>query len=565
VVEVKRVESLWVPDSLNKVWMITFEMRGIASSGGLGSAVYYLSTGLTKRGMSVTVIMPSHGRHLDGAYRSRLKLRELPLSTSGKRRGVDNQVYPYRLGFERGELDGVEVVLVKGLDEPTGRVMDSWGVYDWAMEKSALLTRGVEALVGTLTLDGVPSLIHAHDWHSVLPGVKAKLALEERRVVVPLVYTVHLLNRVGAPWHYASSDWTGLEDCSHYIWMVSKHVLRKPSEIWDLSEGRIEKFGVYEADLVTSVSKNYLVSEVIPYVGGMAENKSCVIYNGTDWDLGQVLELAKRVTGSEDRKEVRRKLLASLNTMRLVPENYNVGNMLWNHRKSLGIRDDWTYEPLGDGQLILFTGRLVYQKGVDVLVRSFRGVVDREPETRLLMLGIPTDDYALLQDLIDRVSEVRDNVRIIASSSMDPNMYKLLHYSASVMAMPSRWEPFGIGAIEAMSVGTPVVASATGGLSEIVEDLRYSQEGTGFLVEPGNIDSLRSSLLDSVILSKASEGRGGVEGTSFRAVPETWAKARENAVRRVDRMFRWSSVTQQALECYGKALLMAKYRASAYM
>nr|WP_306305643.1 glycogen/starch synthase [Metallosphaera hakonensis] len=64
--------------------------------------------------------------------------------------------------------------------------------------RNHLLTRGIEHLISGLTLEEVPSLIHAHDWHAVVPGVKAKMSLEERRIIVPLVYTVHLLNKVGA-------------------------------------------------------------------------------------------------------------------------------------------------------------------------------------------------------------------------------------------------------------------------------------------------------------------------------------------------------------------------------
>ena len=129
----RRIESFWIPESVDSVWMISFEFRGITSSGGLGSAVYALSTSLVKMGKKVTVIMPSHGRHLDGIYRSKLKLQEIPTSVMGNRKGMDGGNYPFRLGFERGEIEGVELILVKGLDYDTGKVIDSWGVYDHAM------------------------------------------------------------------------------------------------------------------------------------------------------------------------------------------------------------------------------------------------------------------------------------------------------------------------------------------------------------------------------------------------------------------------------------------------
>ncbi|MEM4130203.1 MAG: glycosyltransferase [Metallosphaera sp.] len=563
----KRIESLWVPDSLERVWMISFEFRGVTSSGGLGAAVHAISTSLVKRGTKVTVIMPSHGRHMDGLFRSKLKLQEIATSVSGVRKGLDGMSYPFKLGFERGELDGVEIVLVKGLDYDTGRLMDSWSVYEFSMEKSALLTRGVEHLVSRLNLGEVPSLIHVHDWHSVVPGVKAKMSLEERRVVVPLVYTVHLLNKVGAPWHYASEDWSGLENCNHYIWMVSKHELRRTKDVWDLCEGKIEKFGLYEADLITSVSKSYLLNDVLPFVGGFAENKSCVIYNGTDWDVNQIKGYGVSIAGSDRRDVIRERLLSSLKDYRFVPSDYNVGNVLWSHRTRLGIRDDWTYEPLERGQLVLFAGRLVYQKGVDLLLRAFRGVVNKIPDVRLVILGIPSDDFGLLQDIIEKASELKDNVRLMAVSSMDQNLFKLWHYSASILAMPSRWEPFGITAIEAMASGTPVVASAVGGLVEIVDDLRGSENGNGFLVERENINSITSSILDSLYLSIFSEtGDPSWLNNVTQSIKEkNWNKVRENAIRKVDSTFRWDKIAERASDCYSKAIVMAKYRAMAYL
>ncbi|WP_276889600.1 glycosyltransferase [Metallosphaera sedula] len=188
-------------------------------------------------------------------------------------------------------------------------------------------------------------------------------------------------------------------------------------------------------------------------------------------------------------------------------------------------------------------------------------------DARLVVIGIPSDDYGLLQDVVDRASELKDNVRVLTVSTMDQNMFKLWHYSASVMAMPSRWEPFGITAIEAMALGTPLVASAVGGLIEIVDDVRADQNGNGFLTERENIDSLRSSLTEALLLSKASESgdKELLNQVSSSIKEKSWDKVRENAIRKVDTTFRWNAITNQALECYSRALVMAKYRGSAYL
>ncbi|MFP3225723.1 MAG: glycogen/starch synthase [Sulfolobaceae archaeon] len=562
----KRFEGLWFPENIDKVWMISVELQNVASLGGLGPVVYNLSKTLAEQGVKVTVLMPSHGRHLNDYYRSYLSLKELPLIAEGNRRGMDGGYYHYKLGFEEGKLDGFTVILVKGLDYDTGRLIDSWNIYENIMEKSALLARGITKYAEFSIPSNVPSIIHMHDWHSVLAGVSAKQTFETRKVVVPLIFTIHLLNKVGAPWHYASEDWAGLLNCPHYIWRVIKHELLTTRQIWDdLSQGMIEKFGAYEADAVTSVSKSYLTYDIYNFIGNWIENKSCVVYNGTDWNVNEVIEIAKKKYNITDRVEVRKRLLSDLEYLRAIPEDYITGNMLWNNRFRIGIKDDWSYSKLDDGPLVLFTGRVVYQKGIDLLLRAFREVLNRIPNAKLIVLGLPSGDYGLLQDMINKASEMGGNVRVIISASVPKDIYKLFYYASSVFVVPSRWEPFGLVSIEAMAVGVPVVAYAVGGLRESIVDLREDMKnGTGFLVQPENIWELSRAITSALYLSLASETKNS-EYLKFVDLIRTddvnlWSKIRENAIRRVEENFRWGAVVKQLMNCYAKAQTMAKYR-----
>lgn len=68
---------------------------------------------------------------------------------------------------------------------------------------------------------------------------------------------------------------------------------------------------------------------------------------------------------------------------------------------------------------------------------------------------------------------------------LDRAAHRLLIYSSHVYALPSRYEPFGISALEALAVGTPVVVSDVGGLREYVADLRATPLGVGLRVPPG--------------------------------------------------------------------------------
>ncbi|MDP8023914.1 MAG: glycogen/starch synthase [Nitrososphaeria archaeon] len=565
----KRVESFWIDEDVKRVWFFSAEFSGVASLGGLGNAVGGIARELAKRGIEVDVFMPSHGRHMSDQHRSILGLRDAGIRAEGDRIGVDGKKYHYRIGVEKGSIDGVNIFLVKGLDYETGKVLDSWEIYSYIEEKSSLLARSVEAIVPWALGVGIPSIIHSHDWHSVLAGVRARQLFEDRRVMVPFVYTIHLLTRVSFPWHYASQDWSGIADCPHYIWKVYRHEISSYREVWDkLSNGSVERFGAYEADVLASVSMSYLTYDIFNHVGKWLEGKSCVTYNGTDWNVSEVREFAKSAFGTDDRKELRNKLLSMLHMIRAVPEDYNTGKILWENRQMIGLREDWTYDDVGEGPLLLASGRVSRQKGVDLLIRAFEDTLKEAPNARLIYFGIPGGEYDLLYHLIDEFSKIKDNARMIISAQIDKNIYKAFYYAASVFTVSSRWEPFGLTAIESMALGTPVVAFAVGGLKETILDLRENPEsGTGFLLEPENVKQLSDGLVTAFILSQASEAHDDNLGRTplFKTGDLSfWQKVRSNAIIRVDQMFRWSSTANSLLECYSKARQMVYYKTQAY-
>jgi glycosyltransferase involved in cell wall biosynthesis len=135
---------------------------------------------------------------------------------------------------------------------------------------------------------------------------------------------------------------------------------------------------------------------------------------------------------------------------------------------------------------VAFAGRLVREKGADVLVRAFARVVKKLPDARLLLAGEGPERKYLK--------------RLIASFDLSQSISMLGHLphpelerkfsTVWVQAVPSLWEePFGNVAAESMMRGTTVVASNSGGLAEIVQDGQ-----TGILVPPGDEVTLAEAL-----------------------------------------------------------------------
>lgn len=134
-----------------------------------------------------------------------------------------------------------------------------------------------------------------------------------------------------------------------------------------------------------------------------------------------------------------------------------------------------------------YAGRLVREKGVDILIRAFAKITAELPGARLIIAG-EGPDRGRLDALI---SELNLSTKVTVLGHMTHSSIDDAIGKAWVQVVPSIWaEPFGITAVEAMMRGTAVVASDYGGLREIVADGQC-----GYLIPPGDVDALSEKLL----------------------------------------------------------------------
>src|SRR5690554_5732964 len=144
-------------------------------------------------------------------------------------------------------------------------------------------------------------------------------------------------------------------------------------------------------------------------------------------------------------------------------------------------RAAWGIAP--DAPLIGYFGRLIEQKGVDVLIEAFARVRREHGRARLVIVGDGDLRPALEEQA--RVAGVGDAVHFagwVADAAR-------LMPGCDIIAMPSRWEGFGLVALEAMAAARPLVASRVSALPEIVVDLE-----TGLLVPPGDPAALAEAI-----------------------------------------------------------------------
>jgi glycosyltransferase involved in cell wall biosynthesis len=157
-----------------------------------------------------------------------------------------------------------------------------------------------------------------------------------------------------------------------------------------------------------------------------------------------------------------------------------------------------TFRPIFHGQLetrrgmsrsgLLFVGRLVSIKGTDVAIHALRRLHDRGIERSLTICGGGPEMPSL-----KNLAEEKGLSHAVRFEGWTAPEELVEHYSkAEVTLVPSRYEPFGIVALEAIACGCPVVASSVHGLPQAVGDC-------GFLVEPDNPEALADSVERSLL------------------------------------------------------------------
>lgn len=137
-----------------------------------------------------------------------------------------------------------------------------------------------------------------------------------------------------------------------------------------------------------------------------------------------------------------------------------------------------------ESPLIVSVGRLVYQKGFDILLRAFRRVRNSIP-SKLLIIGDGEKRRELIQ--LTKSLDLQNEVTFL---EFQHNPFKYMKI-ATVFCLASRYEGFGNVILEAMTLGIPVVATdCPSGPAEILDNGKY-----GILVQPNDHDSLAEALL----------------------------------------------------------------------
>jgi alpha-maltose-1-phosphate synthase len=345
----------------------------------------------------------------------------------------------------------------------------------------------------------------AQPWAEISNGTegKFKAALEALSLNLTQVKALHGVDIVHTHTWYASMAGFWAKKLYNVPFVLTTHSL-EPLRGWkaeQLGSGYamsswIEREAMLDADAVIAVSNG--TKQDILRVYPVPEERIHVIYNGIDLEEYQ----------------------KTADTSAL--ESYGVDTSL---------------------PYVLFVGRITRQKGVTHLVDAIRYL---PADTQVVLCAGAPDTPELAAEMRQKVDEARRfNPRIVWIEKMvsKPEVIQLYSH-AQVFCCPSVYEPFGIINLEAMACGAPVVASATGGILEVVVE-----NETGFLVpfeqDPNTSFPTKPDQFARDLAGKLS---------ALLADPEKCRRFGAAGRKRVEEHFSWTAIAARTIELYQKLM-----------
>jgi len=244
--------------------------------------------------------------------------------------------------------------------------------------------------------------------------------------------------------------------------------------------------------------------------------------NDTEWML--TYESSEVIVNSNYMKnELQRLFGLPYEKINVVPNGVNLNLFS-------GIERDYDFRrrfAADNEKIILFMGRLVYEKGIQTLISAMPKILANYHDAKLIVAG----KGGMIDELRNQVNYLGLGNKVYFTGYLGSKDVQRMYKCADVAVFPSTYEPFGIVALEAMLSGTPVVTSDVGGLNEIVE-----HGVNGMKSYAGNANSLADSIL------------------ALLFDPKLCDTVTKNAKLKVKTEYNWTKIAQDTHFTYEKAI-----------
>ncbi len=450
---------------MRKILFACSELHPLIKTGGLGDVAGYLPIALSDLNEDVCVVMPAYREAL--AHAGELKpVARVDIA------GTDTPVT-----ILEGRVPGTRVRLClidapAYFDRPGGPYAGPDG-YNWAdnAARFTVFSHAVVALaLDRVGLDWRPDLVHCNDWPTGL--IPALLAPEANRPAT--LFTIHNLAYQGLfPWATFQS-------------------LALPAELWSPQAMEFHnqfsfiKGGLMFADWLSTVSPTYAQEIRTPEYG-------CGFEGLLNYRAAQLIGILNGVDYSvwDPRHDP------------LIVRNYDPLTLPLKADNKTDVQRRLNLTENKDVPMIGFVGRLVEQKGMDLLIDIIPELMRHSVQIAIVGSG----DKILEQTLLQCAASYPGRIGVYIG--YQEQLAHCIEAGADIFVMPSRFEPCGLNQIYSLRYGTAPVVRRTGGLADTNVDVTpataMAGTATGFIFDNSTPQSLLNALQRAIALFSDSE------------------------------------------------------------
>jgi len=490
-----------------KVLFVSAEVAPFSSVGGLSQVSYFLPKSLLKIGVDIRIFTPKYGT---------INEKKFPMKTvyNGLRVPTDEPEDSYN---PKELICNIKSLTTKKKTEPVFYFLENMeyyekrsNVYGYSDDhiRFGLLSRG--ALEFIKKGNFIPDLIHCNDWHTGYLINYLRQNYKENPLLKKIAVLLSVHNLYQGLFDFAHASELDFDDGKSQLASFFSERFFKQNAL---------KRGIIYADVVNTVSENYAREILTDEYGAGLHNLF---------------------------KELRGKLYGILNGLdyhdfnplkdNIIKKNYSLKTINQRWENKIELQKEFNLQINPKVPILAFSGRLNEQKGLELIMETCDYLLS-ELDIQFVILGGGDNKYRSFFANLEKQYQGKVGTHLLPDFILPRKIFA----GADMILLPSRYEPGGIIAMEAMRYGCIPVARATGGLADSV--INFDPEtkiGTGFTFKKFTKESFLVAVVRALETYKNKD---------------VWQKIVRQAMQQD---FSWEKAAKKYLELYLKAVKFRK-------
>lgn len=448
-----------IPNKL-KVLFVCAEVAPFSSVGGLSQVARALSKELKKQGVDIRIFTPKYNVVNANKYPTKVIVNNLKVP-DGNGNFINTKIEYYK-----ASKTDVPIYFLSNEEYYQKRS----NVYNYSDDhiRFALFSKAAIEFIKSEIF--VPNIIHANDWHTgyLIDFLRNSEEYKDDPELKKIATILSIHNIYQGVFDFINANEMDRDDGKNPLGSFFSDDLIKQNSL---------KRGVMYTDLVNTVSQTYVQELLNAEYGGGLENLF---------------------------KELRGKLYGILNgldveefnpaTDKIIKQNYSAKTVDLRAENKIDLQKRFNLKIDSNVPVIAYSGRLDQQKGLDILVKEFEFIVN-ELEAQIIVLGSGERNYVQFFSEMEKKYPGKVGTHLMRDFVLPRKIFA----GADMILIPSRYEPGGIIAIEALRYGCIPIVRKTGGLADSV--INYDPKldnGYGFTFKEFSPEGLLTGVVRAI-------------------------------------------------------------------